>query len=66
MADAVFPEGAKALSKKGWQAIGAEKTRWAEDITPRMDIENNKSPSFRFFRDEIRSLLDTRKIVARR
>lgn len=66
LADAVYPGGANALSKKGWQSTGAEKTRWAEDITPRMDIENNKSPSFRFFRDEIRSLLDTRKIIARR
>lgn len=56
LADAVFPGGAKALSQKGWQAIGAEKGRWAEEISPKMDIENNASPSFCLFRDEIRSL----------
>jgi len=56
LADAVYQGGAKMLAKKGWQAIGAEKARWAEDITPRMNIEDNKSPSFCFFRDEIRSL----------
>jgi hypothetical protein len=56
LADTVHPGGAKMLAKKGWQAVGAEKSRWAEDIAPRMDVENNKSPSFCFFRDELRSL----------
>lgn len=56
LADAVFPGGAKALSQKGWQTVGAEKSRWAGDISARMDVENNASPSFRFFRDSIRSL----------
>ena len=56
LADAVYPGGAKALSLKGWQAVGAEKARWADDISPRMDIESNKSPSFCSFRDGIRSL----------
>lgn len=44
LADAVYPGGAKVLSKKGWQIVGAEKARWAGDISPRMDVENNKSP----------------------
>ena len=56
LADAVYPGGAKALSRKGWQAVGAEKARWAEEISPRMDVENNASPSFCFFRNELRSL----------
>jgi hypothetical protein len=56
LADAVYPGGAKALSRKGWQAVGAEKARWAEEISPWMDVENNASPSFCFFRNEIRSL----------
>ena len=56
LADAVYPGGAKALSNKGWQTVGAEKSRWADDISPRMDPENNASPSFCFFRDRIRSL----------
>jgi hypothetical protein len=57
LADAVYQGGAKALANKGWQAVGAEKTRWAEDISPRMDVETNTSPSFCFFRDQVRSLL---------
>jgi len=56
LADAVYPGGARVLSRKGWQTIGAEKARWAEEISPRMDIENNASPSFCSFRNEIRSL----------
>lgn len=56
LADAVYTGGAKALSKKGWQTVGTEKARWAEDISPRMDLENNASPSFCFFRDRMRSL----------
>jgi Domain of unknown function (DUF4276) len=56
LADAVYPGGAKMLLKKGWQAIGAEKFRWADDIAPRMDVERNKSPSFCAFRNELRSL----------
>jgi hypothetical protein len=56
LADAVYPGGAKVMSRKGWQTVGAEKARWAEEISPRMDVENNASPSFCFFRDEIRSL----------
>jgi hypothetical protein len=56
LADAVYPGGAKALSRKGWQAVGAEKTRWAEEITPLMDVENNASPSFNLFREKARSL----------
>src|ERR1035438_8391038 len=56
LADAVYSGGAKVLSLKGWQAVGAEKARWADDISPRMDIESNKSPSFCSFRDGIRSL----------
>ena len=56
LADAVYAGGAKELSKKGWQAVGTEKSRWAEDISPHMDVENNESASFIFFRDQLRSL----------
>jgi len=56
LADAVFPGGSKALIRKGWQAVGAEKSKWAEKITPHMDVEVNASPSFRVFRDGVRSL----------
>ena len=56
LADAVYPGGAKALSAKGWQVIGAEKLRWAEEIAPKMEVGSNLSPSFCRFRDQIRSL----------
>lgn len=56
LADAVFPGGSIALSAKGWQAIGAEKSAWAEKITPNMNITNNSSPSFRYFVAKLREL----------
>ncbi len=56
LADAVFPGGAAALSAKGWQAIEAEKSVWAEKITPYMSVNNNASPSFRYFRTKILEL----------
>ena len=56
LADAIFPGGSAALSKKGWQAIGAEKFKWAERITPHMDVNNNASPSFGYFRIKIMEL----------
>jgi hypothetical protein len=56
LANAVHPGGLKALSKKGYRAIGEEKSRWAKEIAPRMDVENNRSLSFSYFRDELRSL----------
>ena len=56
LADAVYPSGAAALSKKGWQAVGKEKSKWAEDISPVMDVGNNNSPSFQYFRNALRVL----------
>ncbi|QTA80991.1 Uncharacterized protein dnl_33090 [Desulfonema limicola] len=53
LADAVFPGGSAALSAKGWQSIGAEKSVWAEKITPYMDVNKNVSPSFGYFRLKI-------------
>jgi hypothetical protein len=55
LADAIYSGGSKALVAKGWQAVGAEKSRWAESISPKMDVDQNASPSFCRFRDEIRS-----------
>ena len=57
LANAVYPGGAVALSKRGWQAIGKEKSRWAEDISPAMDADRNSSPSFRYFRNALRVLV---------
>lgn len=57
LADAVFIGGASALGKKGWQAVGREKSDWAANIAPHMDVDANASPSFRYFRDKIRELI---------
>lgn len=56
MADALFPGGSAALSAQGWQAVGTEKSRWAEKVAPLMDVESNASPSFCYFRDKLRGL----------
>ena len=57
LAEGVFIGGLKALKKKGTRAIGIEKSDWAQEITPQMDIDKNASPSFCYFRDKIRELI---------
>lgn len=57
LADAIYQGGEKALSAKGWQAVGAEKMRWAENITPYMNTAHSRSPSFVFFQDQVRNLV---------
>jgi len=56
LADAVYKGGHEALSKKGWQAIGEQKSAWAEAISPHMNVEDNASPSFQFLRSRLRSV----------
>jgi len=56
LADAVYSGGSQKLSGLGWQTIGIEKSRWAEEISPHMDIDNNQSPSFCYFRNTLRAL----------
>lgn len=56
LADAVFSGGAQSLAKLGWQSVGKEKGIWAERISPLMDVDNNSSPSFCYFRDKLRRL----------
>ncbi len=56
LADAVFTGGSGALKSGGWQAVGREKSEWSERIAPLMDVENNASPSFRYFRRNLREL----------
>lgn len=55
LADLLYQGGSAALSKIGYPAAGHEKCKWAENITPHMDVNVNGSPSFVIFRDEIRS-----------
>jgi hypothetical protein len=56
LADAIFKGGSQALKSQGWQAAGTEKSTWAENITPHMDLGNNKSPSFNYFLGKLREL----------
>jgi hypothetical protein len=57
LADAVHSGGAKALKKRQYYEIGAAKCTWAREIAPRMNVENNESPSFRYFRDKMRQAI---------
>ena len=59
LADAIFPGGRKELSAKGWPAVGTQKSEWAEKISPHMDVENNKSPSFNHFCDKLIKLAES-------
>lgn len=55
LADAVFPGGSGALIRKGHSRIGSEKSEWARSISPYMNVDANRSPSFCRFRDQIRA-----------
>lgn len=57
LANAVHQGGHQALSNKGWQQIGFEKTKWATAIAPHMTISANKSPSFQYFCMKLHELL---------
>lgn len=56
LADAVHRGGAVALRRAGWQGIGREKAAWAEHIAPHVDPDRNASPSFQYFRKQVRAL----------
>lgn len=56
LADAIHPGGSTVLKKAGYPIIGQEKCKWAENIAPHMDVDNNQSPSFNVFRDGLRRL----------
>jgi hypothetical protein len=57
LADAVYAGGSQVLTARGWQAVGAEKLKWAENIVPEMDITINHSPSFCYFRGKLQALV---------
>ncbi len=57
LADAIFQCGVTGLKRKGWRAVGREKSIWATNIAPNMDVKNNKSPSFCYFRQKIQELM---------
>ncbi len=57
LADALFQGGATGLKNRGWRAVGREKSIWATNIAPNMDVNNNNSPSFCYFRQKIQELM---------
>ena len=56
LADAVYKGGSESLLKRGWQAVGEQKSAWAEAISPHMNVDDNASPSFQFLRSQLRSV----------
>lgn len=50
LADAIYTGGSQKLKKTGFIETGLQKTIWAKNICPHMDINNNKSPSFNSFK----------------
>jgi hypothetical protein len=58
LAEAVHPGGIAELRKHGRRSKQhlKQKQSWAKEISPRLDIENNLSPSFQCFRDGIRKM----------
>lgn len=56
LADAVYKGGSHSLSAQGWHVVGREKSAWAEKITPHMNVDDNRSPSFIYFRQKLRQL----------
>ena len=56
LADAVHPGGAAKLRESAYPVTGTAKCDWAEAIAPCMNADENRSPSFRVFRDGVRKL----------
>ena len=56
LAAAVHSGGLAQIKEAGWPASGNAKCEWAQKIAPNMDLERNRSPSFRAFRDGVRRL----------
>lgn len=56
LADAVCKGGHRDLINKGWQAIGKQKSMWAEEISPHMGIDENISPSFKNMLKQLRNV----------
>jgi hypothetical protein len=57
IADAIYPGGSVKLKEKGSRYVLNDKLRWAKDIAPKMDIQNNLSPSFKAFRDGLKKFV---------
>jgi hypothetical protein len=58
LADAIHPGGSAGLKKQGYPIIGQAKCIWASKIAPHINIESNRSESFRIFCEGILKLRD--------
>ena len=56
LADAVHPGGSVRLQRAGYPTAGIAKCEWARRIASHIDVNRNRSPSFRVFRDGVRGL----------
>ena len=56
LADAVYTGGSQGLKKRGWMAVGREKSAWSEQIAPHIDVDRNASPSFQYFKEKLQEL----------
>ena len=56
LADAVYKGGSRALKNKGSKSVGMQKSIWAKEISPFMNIDDNISPSFRDMLNQLRSI----------
>jgi len=59
LADAIYPGGSGSLKNEGWIKIGRTKSEWAKKISPYLNINKNKSPSFCFFKKKLLDLTAT-------
>ncbi|MGN0163318.1 MAG: DUF4276 family protein [Candidatus Ornithomonoglobus sp.] len=57
LANAIYPGGLSKMQKEcpTYREKGKIKAEWAENVGAFMDIENNKSPSFNYFINEVKS-----------
>ncbi|MDR1740312.1 MAG: hypothetical protein LBR38_00475 [Synergistaceae bacterium] len=62
LAEAIYEGGYKAIVK---QNVGAEKSKWAASICPKMNVNDNKSPSFNFLCVTLRELADSKSAASR-
>ena len=60
LADAVTSSGSARLKKLGYPEEGRVKCKWAKEIAPHIDVDTNRSKSFRVFRDGLRNLAGIR------
>ncbi len=57
LADAIYKGGSDHLTAIGYPEIGRVKCMWAKRISPYIDVETNRSPSFQEFRRGLLSLI---------